>query len=76
MDQAQILRKMTGEQRLKQALSLSDFVRELAIMNIKSSPGTKNPSKKLLRKELFRRFQESETPRTEARSFSRLSELI
>lgn len=34
MNQAILLRKLTGKQRLEQAFKLSDFVRELARKNI------------------------------------------
>lgn len=36
MNQIDIYRKMTGEERLEQAFQLSKMVRELAIANIKS----------------------------------------
>lgn len=55
MNQIQILLKMTGEQRLDQALNLSDFVRELAIKNIKNHFGEK-VSKKKIQTELRRRI--------------------
>ena len=56
MNQIQILKKMTGEQRLDQALLLSDFTRQLALINIKQNLGTKTTRKKLqeeLRKRLW-----------------------
>ena len=53
MDQAAILRTMTGQKRLEQAFQLSDFVRELAVKNIISS-GIR--SKKAIQKELQRRI--------------------
>ena len=37
MNQIQIYKKMTGEQRLEQAFQLSDLTRELAILNIKEN---------------------------------------
>lgn len=57
MNQVQILQKMTGEQRLEQALALSDFVRELTIKNIKDQLGTKATLKKI-QKELHHRLWE------------------
>ena len=56
MNQIQILKKMTGEQRLDQALLLSDFTRQLALINIKQNLGTKTTRKKIqeeLRKRLW-----------------------
>lgn len=53
MDQTTILRKMTGKQRLEQALKLSDLVRELALKNITAS-GIQ--SKKVIQKELQKRM--------------------
>jgi hypothetical protein len=35
IDQIQILKKLSGNERLAQAFKLSDFVRELALKNIK-----------------------------------------
>lgn len=58
MNQVQVLQKLSGEQRLKQALILSDFVRELAIKNIKKELGKKATPKKI-QKELHRRLWES-----------------
>lgn len=54
MNQWQILRKMTGKERLEQALILSDFVRDLAIQNIKENLGSK-ASKKAIRQALLDR---------------------
>lgn len=54
MKQEDVLRKMTGEARLKQALMLSDFVRELALINIKEQGKAK--TKKELIKELQKRL--------------------
>lgn len=48
MDQAKILRKMTGEQRLEQAFELSDLTRDLAIINIKEQLGKKASKKKVM----------------------------
>lgn len=53
MDQATLLRKMSGIQRLEQAFQLSDLVRELAIKNITSG---KKLSKNAIRKELAKRI--------------------
>jgi len=53
MDQAAILRTMTGQKRLEQAFQLSDLVRELAMKNIISG-GIR--SKKLIQKELQKRM--------------------
>lgn len=55
MTQEQILRKMTGEARLKQALMLSNFVRKLALMNIKEQGKFK--TKKELIRALRKRLQ-------------------
>jgi len=41
MEQAKGLRKMSGEERMEQALRLSEFVRELAVVNIKEKLGPK-----------------------------------
>lgn len=60
MNQAQILQKMTGEQRLEQAFQLSDFVRELAVINIKEQLG-KKATKKKIREKLRERLWSSET---------------
>jgi len=37
MNQIQIYKKMTGENRLEQAFELSELTRELAILNIKEN---------------------------------------
>lgn len=55
MDQAQVLQKMTGEERLEQAFKLSDFVRELAVINIKEQLG-KKATKKNIREKLRQRL--------------------
>lgn len=55
MIQEEILQKMSGENRLKQALMLSDFVRKLAIMNIKEQG--KASTKKEFIKELLKRLR-------------------
>jgi hypothetical protein len=39
MDHLQILQKMPGKKKLEQSFQLSDFVRELAIKNIKEQLG-------------------------------------
>ncbi len=54
MDQASVLRKLSGETRLSQALRLSDFVRELALININ---GDKHLSRKQAIKELRERIE-------------------
>lgn len=54
MTQEEVLRKMSGEMRLKQALMLSDFVRKLALMNIKEQGKAK--TKKDFIKELQKRL--------------------
>lgn len=46
---------MTGEERLKRALLLSDFVRDLTIQNIKENLG-QNASKKEIERALFERL--------------------
>ena len=53
MDQAAILRTMTGEKRLEQAFQLSDLVRELSVKNIIAS-GSRSKTK--IRKELQKRM--------------------
>lgn len=50
MDQATILRHLSGNQRLEQAFSLSDLVREFALKNIKSC-------KKMTRNEALRELK-------------------
>ncbi len=52
MTQEEILRKMSGGDRLKQALMLSDFVRKLALMNIKEQ------NKGLSKKELINKLRQ------------------
>jgi len=54
MDQAAILRTMTGQKRLEQAFQLSDFVRELAVKNIMAN-GIR--SKKAIQRELQKRIE-------------------
>lgn len=53
MEQAAILRKMSGRQRLEQALVLSDFIRELALKNILDQ----NRGRKLSQKELLAKLR-------------------
>lgn len=50
MQQWQLLKKLSNQQRLEQAFQLSDFVRELAIDNIQMQYGTKMSKEKLLEK--------------------------
>lgn len=50
MDQAKVLRGLTGEQRLEQAFALSDLVRELAMANIKQELGTNATKEKIIAK--------------------------
>lgn len=50
MNQLQILRKMSGEERLKHAIQLSELTRDLAIENIKEQLGKKVTKKAILRK--------------------------
>lgn len=57
MDQATILRKLTGIKRLEQAFSLSDLVREISLKNINS---TKNLTKKQALRELSKRLELSQ----------------
>lgn len=55
VNQAQILRRMSGIERMEKAFQLSDFVIELARQNIKSQLGKKATRKKIqeeLRKRL------------------------
>jgi len=58
MNQIQVLQKMSGEQRLNQAFLLSDFTRELAILNIKKNLGKKT-TKKRIQEELKKRLWET-----------------
>lgn len=60
MNQAQVLQKLTGMQRLEQAFQLSDFVRELAVINIKELLGAK-ATKKNIREKLRERLWGSAT---------------
>ena len=53
MTQSTLLRKMSGEDRLQQAFELSNFVRELALKNIKSRL-SKNATQKQIRDALYK----------------------
>lgn len=56
MNQSQILRKMSGVERLEQAFKMSDFTLELAKKNIREGLGKKaNPKRVAL--ELSKRLQ-------------------
>lgn len=48
MDQVALLKKMSGEKRLEQAIMLSDFTRKLAIEGIKSELGPKATKSQIL----------------------------
>lgn len=50
MIQLQILRKMSGEDRLKQAIELFETARELSIANIRKNLGSKVSNQKILQK--------------------------
>lgn len=50
--QEDLLRKLSGQKRLEQAFLLSDFVRQLAILNIK-----KEAAKKLTQKQFFNKLK-------------------
>ncbi|MCJ7740964.1 hypothetical protein MUP32_06680 [Candidatus Microgenomates bacterium] len=50
MDQIKILRLMTGEERLKQAIELSQLTRDLSCANIKEQLGKKASKKAILQK--------------------------
>ena len=52
MNQTQILRRMSGVARLHQAMKLSDFVRNLALRQLKN----KKLSPRQIKKELERRW--------------------
>lgn len=54
MNQAQFLRRLSGRERLEQALSLSDFVRELSLRDIRKK---KNVSREGAINELRRRLK-------------------
>ncbi len=57
MEQAKGLKKMSGEERLEQAFMLSEFVRELAVVNIREKLGPKATKKQMamaLRRRLHR----------------------
>ncbi|MBI4067095.1 hypothetical protein HY407_01830 [Candidatus Gottesmanbacteria bacterium] len=56
MNQVDILRKMTGEERLEQAFKLSELTRELATLNIKEQLG-KRATKRRVRQELLKRLR-------------------
>lgn len=58
MNQAKALRKLTGEQRLEQAFMLSEFVRELAISDIKERLGPR-AAKKEIAAALLRRLHKN-----------------
>lgn len=45
--QAQILKEISGEKKLEQAISLSEMVREMARKNIKEQLGDGVPQKKI-----------------------------
>jgi hypothetical protein len=47
MDQAKALRKLTGEERLEQEFMLSEFVRELAVSDIKERLGRRATKKEI-----------------------------
>jgi len=47
MNQARVLRKLTGEERLEQAFMLSEFVRELVVTNIKERLGPRATKKEI-----------------------------
>ena len=53
MSQAQILRRMSGIARLEQAIKLSDFVRNLAMRDLKKN----KLSSRQIEKELRHRFE-------------------
>lgn len=55
MDQVTLLRRLTPRVRMEQAFKLSDFVRELALINIREN---KRLSRKQAVKELYRRQYE------------------
>lgn len=50
------MRKMSGEDRLKQAIELSELTRELSITNIKKQLG-KKASRKKIRQKLRERIE-------------------
>ncbi len=47
MNQFQLLRKMTGEQKLEQAIELSEITRELSMIGIKKQLGSRVTKKKI-----------------------------
>jgi hypothetical protein len=47
MNQLQLLRKMTGEQKLEQAIELSEITRELSMTGIKKQLGSRVTKKKI-----------------------------
>ncbi len=57
--QTELLRNMTGEERLRQAFSLSELVRKLARTNIRSNspkPLTEHEVERQLRKRIYGDF--------------------
>lgn len=61
MNQAKVLRKLTGEDRLEQAFMLSEFVRELAISDIKERLGPR-AAKKNIAMALWQRLHPYKNP--------------
>ena len=55
MNQEQILQRMTGEERLELAFKLSDFARELAVLDIKKTLAKKATPEKI-RQKLWQRL--------------------
>lgn len=54
MNQATLLRRLTGKQRLEQAFSLSDLVREFSLKNIRENEKlTKNEVMRELEKRMY-----------------------
>lgn len=47
MNQLQLLRKMTGEQKLEQAIELSEVTRELSMIGIKKQLGSRVTKKEI-----------------------------
>jgi len=56
MNQVQILRKLSGQKRLEQAIELSDLTRELAIANIRTQLDRKTSKKEIMAK-LYQRLK-------------------
>lgn len=50
MNQLQMLRKKTGEERLSQAIELSEVTRELSMIGIKKQLGSQATKKKIIEK--------------------------